>query len=132
MNIVSRIVCALCLVLALPFSATAATDISAAAIAKQLQNGTAWTILDVRTPAEYAAGHVQNARNIDALSPSFAATIAALPKDATYMVYCRSARRSAKAITTMESLGFTHIIHMDDGILGWEKAKLPLVVPAKH
>lgn len=132
MNFFLRIACTLCLLLALPLSAIAATDTSPADIAKQLQQGPVWTILDVRTPAEFATGHVQNARNIDALDASFATNIAALPRDATYMVYCRTARRSAKAVATMESMGFTHIIHMKDGIVGWKKSKLPVVMPAKQ
>lgn len=64
-------------------------------------------IIDVRTPAEFAQGHVVGARNIDVESAGFAAEIAALPKSGTYLVYCRSGNRSAQAAATMRDAGLT-------------------------
>jgi rhodanese-related sulfurtransferase len=64
-------------------------------------------IIDVRTPAELATGHVVGARNIDVESAGFGQAIAALPKAGHYLVYCRSGNRSAQAATTMRSAGLT-------------------------
>ena len=66
-------------------------------------------LLDVRTPDEFATGHLQGATNIDVEDPSFADQIAALDKDAHYVVYCRSGRRSAIAVQTMKDAGFTDV-----------------------
>ena len=66
-------------------------------------------VLDVRTPAEYAAGHLEGAKNIDVESPDFTTQIAGLDKSATYAVYCRSGNRSAQAVKIMEGLGFEEV-----------------------
>ena len=68
------------------------------------------TIVDVRTPAEFAAGHLREAQNIDVQGASFDAQVAELPKDGSYLVYCRSGNRSAAAVARMKQLGFTDVI----------------------
>lgn len=68
-------------------------------------------LIDVRTPAEFASGHLEGASNIDVQSADFAAQVAQLPKDAPYVVYCRSGNRSTDAIAQMESLGFTNLLN---------------------
>ena len=68
------------------------------------------TVIDVRTPEEYAAGNIDGALNIDVQAADFADRIGELPKDDTYVVYCRSGNRSAAAIDIMEDLGFTSLI----------------------
>lgn len=67
-------------------------------------------IIDVRTPAEYAEGHLDGAVNIDVSSPAFADAIAELPADGEYVVYCRSGNRSAQAASIMRDHGFEHVI----------------------
>jgi rhodanese-related sulfurtransferase len=54
-------------------------------------------VIDVRTPEEFDAGHVNDARLIDIQGPDFDAQIAELDPDADYVVYCRSGNRSAVA-----------------------------------
>lgn len=73
-------------------------------------------VIDVRTPGEYATGHLAGAINIDVEAGSFAANIKQLDKEAPYLVYCRSGRRSAIAAAQMADAGFTDII--DAGGLG--------------
>lgn len=63
-------------------------------------------LLDVRTPEEFAGGHLEGALNIDVQSPDFAARVGELDPDANYLVYCRSGNRSGQAINQMRSLGF--------------------------
>ncbi|ODT22074.1 rhodanese-like domain-containing protein [Microbacterium sp. SCN 69-37] len=62
-------------------------------------------VVDVRTPAEYAGGHLEGAVNIDLQSAEFDATIAELDPDDEYVVYCQSGNRSAQAVTAMEAAG---------------------------
>ncbi len=68
------------------------------------------TVVDVRTPAEYAAGHIAAARNIDVEAADFASAVSALDKGAAYLVYCHSGRRSAMAAGQMAAAGFTDIV----------------------
>jgi rhodanese-related sulfurtransferase len=67
-------------------------------------------VIDVRTPAEYAAGHIAGAQNIDVEAADFGTKIAALDKKAPYLVYCHSGRRSGIASTQMAAAGFTDIV----------------------
>ena len=68
------------------------------------------TVIDVRTPAEYAASHIAGAQNIDVEATDFGSKIAALDKKAPYLVYCRSGNRSAMAATQMAAAGFADIV----------------------
>lgn len=68
------------------------------------------TVMDVRTPEEFAAGHLEGAQNLDISSPQFAAALATLPKDGRYVVYCRSGNRSADAVEEMTAAGFTNVV----------------------
>lgn len=69
------------------------------------------TVIDVRTPAEVADGHVVGALTIDLQDPGFREAIAELPRDEPYFVYCRSGNRSAQAIDVMRELGFTDLVN---------------------
>jgi rhodanese-related sulfurtransferase len=66
-------------------------------------------VIDVRTPAEFATGHLEGALNIDVQSPDFAAQINELDPDATYFIYCRSGNRSGQAIAQMSNMGFANM-----------------------
>lgn len=89
-----------------------------------------FVILDVRTAAEFQAGHLAGAQNIDFYAPTFATEIAKLDKTKTYFVYCRSGNRSGKTLQLMERLRFTQASHLQGGIVGWHNAGLPVVTPA--
>ena len=67
-------------------------------------------VIDVRTPEEFAAGHIAGAQNIDVEAADFGSKIASLDKGAAYLVYCHSGRRSGLAATQMASAGFTDIV----------------------
>ncbi|HET6562024.1 MAG TPA: rhodanese-like domain-containing protein [Marmoricola sp.] len=68
-------------------------------------------VIDVRTPSEFAAGHVTDALNIDVASDDFEAKVDALDKGETYVVYCRTGSRAARAIETMKHLGFDNLVN---------------------
>lgn len=83
--------------------------------------------LDVRTPGEFAEGHIEGARLIDFQSGNFENEIAALDKNATYAVYCRSGNRSGQAVKVMQEAGFSNVFNMNGGVIDWSNAGLPLV-----
>ncbi len=83
-------------------------------------------LLDVRTPEEYAEGHVPGSVNIDFYAADFAEQLDLLPKDVPYVVYCRSGNRSGSTMPIMEDLGFTEVWDVDGGILAWNQAGLPI------
>jgi len=85
-------------------------------------------VLDVRTPAEYASGHLPQAQNIDIEAGDFATKIASLDKNATYAVYCRSGNRSGVALEQMAGVGFTHLYDLDGGIGAWQSMGGPMVM----
>ena len=66
-------------------------------------------VLDVRTPEEFAEGHVAGARNVP-LAGEFEKAVADLPRDGRYVLYCRTGNRSAEAADIMERLGFTDVL----------------------
>ena len=84
-------------------------------------------ILDIRTPKEYAEGHIDGATLIDFYRDDFAEQIAALDRDDPYVLYCRSGNRSQQARSLMAELGFTDVADVDGGIVGWQAAGLPVV-----
>jgi rhodanese-related sulfurtransferase len=77
------------------------------------------TVVDVRTPEEFASGHLPGSVNIDVSAATFAAEIAALDPDATYAVYCRSGNRSRTAIDLMTSAGVAQTVGLEGGIGAW-------------
>ncbi len=83
-------------------------------------------VLDVRTPEEFQAGCLPGARNIDIKSDSFDKKISELNKDAEYLLYCRSGKRSADAAVRMRQAGFKNISELKGGILAWQEAGISL------
>ena len=82
-------------------------------------------VLDVRTAKEFADGHVAGAVNIDVNQTDFAQKIDQLDRSKTYIVYCRSGRRSRKAVGIMAAKGFKNLYNVSDGFVGWNKNGLP-------
>lgn len=64
------------------------------------------TVVDVRTPAEFAAGHVEGAVNVDFTAATFKHQVKQLDRDQAYILYCQSGNRSAVAAEKMAALGF--------------------------
>lgn len=82
--------------------------------------------LDVRTAEEFAEGHIANALNIDVLKDDFQSkTIAALPKNKTIAVNCRSGKRSKNAARILVKNGFL-VIELDSGFNGWVSQGMPI------
>lgn len=86
-------------------------------------------ILDVRTPEEFNAGHIDGAIMIDFYEADFGEQIAALDPDVPYVIYCNSGNRSGQTTLIMNELGFGDVADVDGGIQAWNTAGLPTVTP---
>lgn len=84
-----------------------------------------FVILDVRTPREFAGGHIESAVNLDYNAPTFKNDLNGLDKTKMYLVYCRTGRRSKGAFDMMKALEFQEVYHMLGGIVGWTSEWLP-------
>ncbi len=86
-------------------------------------------VLDVRTPGEFAAGHLPGAINLDYQAAGFADDLAALNREVPYLLYCRTDSRSGRAREMMRNLGFVEVYEIDGGIVAWAEAGLAVVAP---
>lgn len=86
---------------------------------KELIDAEEHFLLDVRTPAEFKAGHLKNASNIDFYHEEFTDKIDLLDKRKKYLVYCRSGNRSRQTMFLMRDLGFEEVFNLDKGIISW-------------
>ena len=84
-------------------------------------------ILDIRTPQEFADGHIEGAINLDFYASNFKERLNTLDKSKTYMMYCRSGNRSGKALGMMKDQNFTEVYNMTGGIGSWAQKGLPVV-----
>ena len=84
-------------------------------------------VLDVRTTAEYAEGHIKGAVLIDQEQSDFVEKAkTTLPIDKIIAVYCRSGRRSANAAGKLSDVGYK-CVNLKGGILAWKEAGMPIV-----
>ncbi len=72
-------------------------------------------LVDVRTPAEYASGHLDNAENINWFDENFDKRFEAINKNETIYLYCKKGGRSLKAQQRLMSLGFTQVVNLEGG-----------------
>ena len=79
-------------------------------------------LVDVRTPEEYAEGHLAGAENIDVKAADFAERIKGI--EGAVAVYCRGGKRSMMAAAQLAANGCT-VYNLDGGILAWQKAGKP-------
>jgi phage shock protein E len=84
-------------------------------------------VLDVRTPGEYAAGHLPGAVNIphDQLAARLGELSGARERD--IVVYCRTGRRSAEALGVLDKAGFKRIFHLKGDYARWTEDKRPVI-----
>lgn len=83
-------------------------------------------VLDVRTPEEFAEGHLDGAVMVDFYAPDFADQLAQLDPNVPYLLYCRSGNRSGQTMGLMAQMGFTDVTEVDGGIAAWQQAGLPV------
>ena len=73
-------------------------------------------LLDVRTPEEFAEGHVPGAVNIDVKNPNFEEEIQKLDTKKNYFIYCKSGVRAKLATEKMQEKGFKNAKNFKDGM----------------
>lgn len=113
--------------LALPAQADETATIEPQALVERLAWGDrSLLVLDVRTPAEYAEGHVPGARNFP--HTEIAARIAELSaaQSSDIVVYCRSGTRAKQALAVLEGAGFKRLFHLQGDYQHWAEAGRPV------
>ncbi len=99
---------------------------AAAALVAEKDDAKKVTVLDIRTPVEFEAGHIEGATNIDFLDTSFQDAIAKLDKDKPYLVHCQSGGRSGRSLEAFKKLGFKNLYHLDGGLTAWKTGGHPV------
>ena len=97
--------------------------ISTEAFAAQLKADPEAQLIDVRTPEEYAEGHLEGSTNLNYFDDDFEVQLQKLDKTKTVMVYCKSGGRSGKAAAKLQSLEFQKIFDMEGGYTAWAASK---------
>lgn len=119
---VAALAAGLFLVLRSPVAAEdAVAPTEAAALIKQQKQ---LQLIDVRTEAEYANGHVAGAKLIPLHEVE--KRLAEIDKQKPVLLYCRTGSRSANALKILQERGYTQAKHMDGGIKAWQAAGLPI------
>ncbi|PIN68671.1 sulfurtransferase [Candidatus Woesearchaeota archaeon CG11_big_fil_rev_8_21_14_0_20_43_8] len=80
--------------------------------------------IDVRTTTEFSEDHINGAINISIHECDFTDRLKKLPKENKYLVYCRSGRRSARAMALMRRLGFSSVFNLAGGMIAWHDVGL--------
>lgn len=73
-------------------------------------------LVDVRTPAEFDAGHIKGAINVDYENTNFDSEVKKLDISKPYFIYCRSGNRSSKSVLIMKNSGIKNIYDLQGGI----------------
>ncbi len=91
----------------------------------QLEKDSDIVVLDIRTPEEFAAGHIPGAINIDYHAPDYAAKIKTLDTSKTYLMHCAGGGRSGRSLALFAEVGLDKLLHLEAGYRGWDEANLP-------
>ena len=86
-----------------------------------LENQTESILIDCRTLKEFETGHLSNAVNMDYLGEGFYDQMERLDLEKSYLIYCRSGRRSTRTCTLMKNAGFKNIYNLDGGLKEWAR-----------
>ena len=87
---------------------------------KRLQTDAQAQVVDVREPAEYAAGHIPGAINMPLRT--LAQHLDAIERDHPVVLYCSSGYRSAMGVVTLHLLGYDHVQGFPPSFEGWQAA----------
>lgn len=115
-----------------PAAAAAATFVATpisqeALLERQAKHPKKLLVLDVRTPQEYADGHVPGAVNVP--YDQLASRLAEVPKDKDVVLYCKSGRRAGIAADTLAANGYTRLSHLEGDMNAWVEKGRPIAKP---
>ena len=91
---------------------------------KLLKENPKTLVLDVRTPDEFAKGHIPGAKNFDFFGDDFAKKVATLDPQTPVIVHCASGHRSSQALESFKDK--KTVYHLNEGFHAWEKAGKPV------
>jgi rhodanese-related sulfurtransferase len=97
-----------------------------ALLERQAKKDQSLFVLDVRTPQEYAAGHVPGAVNVP--YDQVASQLTEIPKDKEVVLYCKSGRRAGLAAEVLEANGYTKLVHLQGDMQAWLKDGRPVEI----
>lgn len=104
-------------------------QITPADLQERLQKGERFSLVDVRSPAEYERdGHIRGARLIPL--HVLAQRSGELPQDQSIVCVCRSGNRSQAACEQLSAQGYSNVLNLSGGMIGWRGAGLPVSKPA--
>lgn len=83
-------------------------------------------LLDLRTPKEYASGHIKGSKNIDFFGKGFYDQLLKYPKDTPLFIYCESGGRSGQTFERLKNEGYQFVYEMYEGMSGWRDSKKPV------
>jgi rhodanese-related sulfurtransferase len=101
-----------------------APSISAASLHARRQAGTAPIVIDVRTPEEYASGHIPGAVNVP--FDQVAQRIAEVDGSHGVVLYCMVGPRARKGESALLAAGYEKVFHLEGGLAAWQAAGLPV------
>jgi hydroxyacylglutathione hydrolase len=84
-------------------------------------------VLDVRTPEEYATGHLANSVLLPVNQVEAQAATVLKDRNAPVLIYCHSGSRSDRAAKVLKSQGYTNVMSVVGGIVAWSAAGYPVV-----
>lgn len=78
-------------------------------------------LVDVRTPEEFEAGHIESALNYNVNGPDFTTQLESLDKSKPVLLYCKSGGRSARAAKQLKEMGFMTLYDLEGGYTAWSQ-----------
>ena len=92
----------------------------------QMINRGKTVVVDVRSPDEFATGHLRDAKNIPLADLGNRIGELDKSKSKTVVVMCQSGVRADKAVRQLAAAGFEDVYSLEGGVAGWQAAGLPL------
>jgi len=99
-------------------------EVSADELSDMLRDGGA-QLIDVRTPVEFATGHIAGACNVPIYTLKQALPSLALDPNRPIVAICATAHRSPPAVRLLRAAGYKNAAQLKGGMLGWAAARLP-------
>lgn len=98
---------------------TEQTDVET--VQQALRSGESVTVVDVREPDEYEAGHIPGAKHVPRGLLELQSGMVLPDKDARIVVHCALGGRGALAARTLKEMGYTNVANMEGGLKEWEE-----------
>ena len=99
------------------------TQIPPSELQARRNRGDGLYLVDVRTPQEFASGHIEGARLLPL--QNLATRLNEIPQNKTVVCICQSGRRSRAACEQLQAAGFDDILNLRGGMMAWQMSGLP-------